>query len=245
MEIQCAATPADRPTNAILSVRLDSNEELHLGDEITIQLLDRSFEKRQIKSMRKCKRKAKRSKWLEVSSFSGGESGEIEITGIASNRIHTTRHPSFEEMDRMAKIINITPFKELRSGKLSIHDYVESGYKVPQTVIVYLQTTKPYLMSPGIYEHPFKPGHRLLGPYRYTDDKYCWDRDTWKYVVKYGLKLPQEFIDHVMSPVGTHFLEEFKRTNPSWEGVIRSWKDQSGMLCLLPDNAGNEDLGNF
>ena len=43
MEIQFAATSADRPTNAILSIRLDSNEELHMGDEITIQLLDRSF----------------------------------------------------------------------------------------------------------------------------------------------------------------------------------------------------------
>ena len=100
-------------------------------------------------------------------------------------------------------------------------------------------------MSPGIYEHPFKPGYRLLGPYQYTDDKFSWDRDTWKYVVKYGLTLPQEFIDHVLSPAGIQFLEEFRRTTPSWEGVICSWKDQAGTLCLLPDNAGNEDLENF
>ena len=245
MEIQFAATSADRPTNAILSIRLDSNEELHMGDEITIQLLDHSFEKRQIVSMHKWKQGAKRGKWQEVSSFSGGEAGEIEITDIASNRIHTTSHPSFDKMDKMAKIINITPFKELHSGKLSIHDYVESGYEVPETVITYLQTTNPYLMSPGIYEHPFKPGYRLLGPYQYTDDKFSWDRDTWKYVVKYGLTLPQEFIDHVLSPAGIQFLEEFRRTPPSWEGVICSWKDQAGTLCLLPDNAGNEDLENF
>jgi len=78
-------------------------------------------------------------------------------------------------MDRMAKIINITPFKELHSGKLSIHDHVESGYEVPEIVIAYLQTTKPYLMSPGIYELPFKPGHRLLGPYLYTLERPTWD----------------------------------------------------------------------
>jgi len=245
MEIQFAATPADCPTNSILSIRLGPDEVLNIDDEISIQLMDRSFEKRQIISMRKWKQGTKRGRWLEVSSLSGGESGEIEIAGIASNRIYTTSHPSFDEMDRMAKIINITPFKELRSGKMSIYDYVEPGYQVPGVVIAYLQTTKPYLMSPGIYEHPFKPGHRLLGPYRYTDDKFCWDRDTWKYVVKYGLTLPQEFIDHVLSPAGIQFLEEFKRTNPSWESVIRSWTDQPGMLCLLPDNAGNKDLENF
>lgn len=245
MEIQFAATPAKRPNNSILSVHLDPNEELRVGGEIIIQLLDRSFEKKTIISMRKWKQETKQGKWLDVSFLSGSESGEVEVAGIKSNHIHTSNHPSFDEMDRMEKIVNITPFKELRLGKLSIHDYIEPGHKVPEQVISYLKTTKPYLMSPGIYDHPFKSGHRLLGPYLYTDDRYCWDRDTWKYVVKYGLTLPQEFIDHVMSPAGIHFLEEFKRTNPSWEGVIGCWKEESSMLCLLPDNAGNEAIEDF
>lgn len=124
MEIQFAATPADHPTNSILSIRLDSNEELHVGDKIAIQLLDRSFEKRQIISMRKWKQGVKRGKWLGVSSFLGGESGEIEVADIKANLIHTTSHPSFDEMDRMAKITNITPFKELRAG----YGFVYSKY---------------------------------------------------------------------------------------------------------------------
>ena len=79
---------------------------------------------------------------------------------------------------------------------------------MPNKVIAYLQTTMPFVMSPGFYDHPFKTGTHLLGPYRYTDGKYYWDRDTWKYVLKYNLVLLQEFIGHVMSDEGTSFLEK-------------------------------------
>lgn len=75
-------------------------------------------------------------------------------------------------------IINITPYKELHLGKLSIYDFVDknASEKISCQVIEYLQTQKPYVMSPGIYEHPFKKGQRLLGTYCYTDGKYSWDR---------------------------------------------------------------------
>ena len=106
------------------------------------------------------------------------------------------------------KKINITPFKEIKGGEFSIYDYIEEGYAVPEKVIEYLQTREPQLMSPGVYSHPFKEGETLLGPYRYGDGKYCWDRDTWKYVLKYHVKLPQDFIEHVLAEEGTAFLKK-------------------------------------
>jgi hypothetical protein len=57
-------------------------------------------------------------------------------------------------------------------GTKSIYDYVKEGYSVSNQVIEYLKTTKPFYMSPGIYDHPFRPGVELLGPYTYTDGKY-------------------------------------------------------------------------
>jgi len=143
------------------------------------------------------------------------------------------------------KIVSITPYKELRGGKESIYAHIKDGYVVPNKVIVYLQTTEPFVMSPGIYEHPFKAGTRLLGPYLFTDGKYCWDRDAWKYVVKYGLVLPQEFIDHVMSDEGTAFLEKCAKGHNSLGKIIEKWKEQPNSICLLPENAGNIDLEDF
>ena len=64
--------------------------------------------------------------------------------------------------------------------------------------------------------HPFKEGKCLLGPYQYGDGKYAWHRDTWKYVVKYHLTLPEEFIEHVMSDAGTQFIEKVCCKADSW-----------------------------
>jgi len=123
--------------------------------------------------------------------------------------------------------------------------YDTTGYSVPYKVIAYLRTTKPYMMCPGIYEHPFKPGKELLGPYFYTDGKYFWDRDMWKYVVKYHVTLPEDFIDYIMSGAGDDFLESFYSHPDSWSGTIKKWKNEERGLCLLPDDTGNIDLSDF
>lgn len=142
-------------------------------------------------------------------------------------------------------VIPLTPYKELHDGEKSIRDHVKEGYTVPKKVIEYLQTTTPFVMSPGIYEHPFKPGVRLLCPDWFTDGKYYWDRDTWKYVVKYGLVLPEDFIDHVMSEEGTAFLRKCSAEAESWSSVIKEWKEQPDSLCLIPDNIGDKELKDF
>ena len=123
------------------------------------------------------------------------------------NTISTTSSGEEENIKKLPRLICLTPYKEIKGGDESIYDHVREGYTVPDKVIAYLKMAKPYVMCLGIYEHPFKEGVTLLGPYWYQDGTYSWDRDTWKYVVKYGLELPQEFIDHVMSEEGTRFMD--------------------------------------
>ena len=96
----------------------------------------------------------------------------------------------------------------------------------------------------GVYKHPFKE-KRLLGPYLYTDGEYYWDRDTWKYVLKYHVTLPQDFIDKVLSDKGTAFLEECAKSDNFWNKVIKNWKSQPDTLCLLPDDAGDSSIDDF
>ena len=99
------------------------------------------------------------------------------------------------------------PYKEIKGGEESIYDHVDETFAVPQKVIAYLQTTQPHVVCLGMYKHPFKE-MELSGPYWYNDGEYCWDRDTWKYVLKYHVTLPQDFIDKVMSEKGTAFLDK-------------------------------------
>ena len=141
-------------------------------------------------------------------------------------------------------LISLMPFREIRCGEQSIFDHVDESFVVPPKVIAYLQTTKPLAVCFGVYKHPFK-GTNLLGPYLYTDGEYYWDRDAWKYVVKYHVTLPQAFIDKVMSDVGTAFLKECENSGESWETIIAEWKKQPDSICLLPDDAGDYSLDDF
>lgn len=140
---------------------------------------------------------------------------------------------------------SLTPYKELRQGDESIHDHAAAGgVSVADEVIAYLRSGNAYIFSPGVYQHPFKEG-RLLGPYIYTDNKrYCWDRDTWKYVVKYGLELPQEFVAFVLSEEGAAAFEEMSG-GATWSDVIKQWKSQEGSVILLPEDAGDTALDDF
>lgn len=97
----------------------------------------------------------------------------------------------------------------------------------------------------GIYDHPFKEGITLSGPYFCTDDKFYWDWDTWKYVIKYGLELPKEFIDHVMSEEGTKFIEQQIEENEDLSDTIKQSRKQTEFQVLMPDAADYEDLEDF
>lgn len=93
--------------------------------------------------------------------------------------------------------------------------------------------------------HPFKDGKRLLGPYWYGDGKYAWDRDTWKYVVKYHLTLPEEFIEHVMSDAGTQFLEKAYCKADSWYQKVEGLEGDNKHMNFLPKDADDIDIEEF
>lgn len=141
-------------------------------------------------------------------------------------------------------MINITPYKEIKGGDESIFDNINETYKVPDKVILYLQTTQPYIVCLGLYQHPFKD-MKLSGPYWYTDGEYYWDRDTWKYVLKYHVTLPDRFVQKVMSGEGTAFLEQCAENDESWMKRIKEMKECPDMICLMPDNAGDFSLEDF
>lgn len=143
------------------------------------------------------------------------------------------------------RLIHIMPFKELRAGNESIYDNIDENYTVPEKVIDYLKTTQPYCVCMGLYKHPFKEDVTLSGPYWYSDGEYCWDRDAWKYVVKYHVKLPQSFIDKVMSDEGTEFLEKCKLSDDSWAKRIQYDKKYGKGINLMPDDAGDEPIEKF
>ena len=98
-----------------------------------------------------------------------------------------------------ANLVEITPYKETGGGDKSIFDCLDPDYCVPWQVITYLKKGDCLFACPGIYDDPFQPGKRLFGPYILSDGRYAWDSRTWWYVSEYGLKLPQDFIDYVMS----------------------------------------------
>jgi len=245
-----------------LRVRLEEGEKLCLGESVPIEMMDGSFRNVEIKIINP--KYAGDFAWVSQKAAAKVKSGEfgmsdervLKIEGPCSATLVITDVPyhdikTEEEIEsrklaaEIASRVCLTPYRELHSGEESIFDHIQEDYCVPNRVIAYLRTTQPYLMSPGIYKHPFKSEIDLLGPYMYTDGKYYWDRDTWKYVLKYHVTLPQEFVDHVMSENGEAFLNSLSDQPDSWPKTIQQWKKEEGWLCLLPDNAGEIELKEF
>lgn len=240
----------------ILFVKLDEGEVVHVGDMISIEMMDDTFWEREVKIIDpKCisdfgviseQASAYGKSKKTVMKAEGPCDAEFVVLDVPYHEVKTEEEiMAREAMSMWENKICLTPYKELDLGEESIYDHVQDGYTVPLRVITYLQTTEPFFMSPGIYDHPFKSGCRLLGPYTYTDGKYYWDRDAWKYVVKYHVTLPQEFIDHVMSEDGEAYLDQLTKENNSWAKSIEDLKNRSNTICLLPDDAGDIALENF
>lgn len=242
-----------------LHVQLEDGEIVTKGSDIKIQMMDDSFIEREVKIINpkkagdyaevseKIKNSGNKPSKRVVNEVKGKCICDLVVLNVKYHEVKTDEEIRIRRfMEELQKMVCITPYKEICCGDESIYRNVEDGYLVPDKVIAYLRIGKPYMMSPGIYVHPFKKDVNLLGPYMYTDGHFYWDRDTWKYVVKYGLKLPQTFIDHVMSEEGTQFLESCKadkNDNGSWSDVIKDWKKEPG--CWLPDNAGDKELEDF
>ena len=205
-----------------LHIRLDEGEVLTEGGTVQIRMMDDSFLEREVKIINPqlagdyaaVSQEAKQWKpsGRTLKEFKGPGTCDIVVTHVPYHEVRTDQEISDRAfLAEMEKMVCVSPFKEILCGGESIYDYVQEGYQVPDRVIAYLKTTAPYIMGLGIYQHPFRPEKNLAGPYLYTDGHYYWDRDTWKYVLKYHVTLPQDFIDHVMSEQGAAFLEAQER----------------------------------
>ena len=241
MEIIFAAVEAGNENRNILTIKAGEGETIKVGQTIPIMLTDETYVERKIEAMSKYDAATK--KRLTVDSISSGETASIDVYDI-SGYVQTTSMPSPQRMREIAAMKNVMPFKEILGGEESIYDHIDENFVVPNKVIAYLQTTRPHLVCMGMYKHPFKDKD-LLGPYWYTDGEYFWDRDAWKYVLKYHVTLPQEFIDKVMSEEGTAFLKKCEEEGTSWSKVIKEWKNSPNMMCLMPDDAGDCPLDDF
>ena len=255
----------DNPGEVLnLTVILDEGEVIRLGDTVDILMMDDTYLQREVKMInpRYAGDYAAVSKKMRA-EVDAGECGESKkkttiVTGpcrctlvvmnVPYHEVKTddeiTARRLQEEQDRM---IDLTPYREFTGGRNSdsITEHTQEGYTVPDKVLTYLQVGDAYMMCPGIYDHPFKPDTQLLGPYYYTDGIHYWDRDTWKYVLKYHVVLPECFIKHVMSDAGTAFIEKRLAEEDAWSASIKNWKQREGMLCLLPDNAGSTPVEDF
>ena len=245
MEITFSGVSAYDDSHHIMKITTEEGETIRVGQVIEVQLVDESIIECEIASMRKWNPNysEKRGKWIDIDSVSNGESCEVDVYGF-TGVVQTTSMPSPEERRRLTAMINVMPYKEIDGGDESIYDHIDESYVVPEKVIAYLKTTQPHSVCLGIYKHPFKD-QELLGPYWYTDGEYYWDRDAWKYVVKYHVTLPQAFVDKVMSEEGTAFLKKCMESDESWAKSIQSLKSSSNTLCLMPENAGDIELEDF
>ena len=120
-----------------------------------------------------------------------------------------------------------------------------SSYPVPDKVIAYLKCPNNGLYRMGIFSHLYKPDIRFYGKTVYSDGLYVWDNFTWKYVMKYNLRLPESFIDHVMSEEGTAFIEKAIDESKLWSVTVKKYKKQLGYRCFIPTQSELRELDNF
>lgn len=163
-----------------LRIRLEKNERLAVGDTIGIPMMDGSTLEREIMILspqyagdyaavsKKTAQKVASGEWRTskepVLAIDGPEPHcNAVVMHVPYHEVRVEENIRAREfVEEHRRKVCLTPFRELRLGSESIFDWVEEGYTVPTKVIAYLKITEPGIMSPGIYEHPFKPGTRLL-----------------------------------------------------------------------------------
>ena len=144
-----------------------------------------------------------------VMKVEGPCTADLVVLDVPYHEVKTEEEiRSRKAIERLRSMICVSPFKEIRLGSESIYEHVQEGYTVPDRVIAYLRTTNPFIMSPGIYEHPFRAGESLLGPYTYTDGKYYWDRDSWSNKIK-QLKMRKGSMCFLPDDAGEIDLKDF------------------------------------
>ena len=156
-----------------LNVELAEGEEIRLNEPITIEMMDGTFLEREVHLINPryagdyCVISNKVKKKVETGEYGTSEKitdlvigsciADIVVTDVPYHEVKSDEEiVARKAIEEMRKMTCLSPFKELHFGDKSIHDYVQEGYTVPDKVIAYLRITEPYMMCPGIYEHPFK-----------------------------------------------------------------------------------------
>ena len=254
MEIRYATgCPYEDYENGVmnLDVLLENGDTVSVGDVIKIEMMDDSVIEREVKIINPKKagdyypvsKEARESNWgrskKPVLSVTGECGCSLVVLDCNPCDVKTQENIDAKAFfDEKNSRFCLTPYIELHMGEESIYDHINHSFSVPDKVILYLQTKELYFFCPGLYQHPFHEETTLCGPYVYTDGYYYWDRDTWKYVLKYGLTLPQQFIDHVMTDEASIFLNQ--NHNGDWHLA-----EHPNTLNLLPKDSGDIPLDQF
>jgi hypothetical protein len=234
-----------------LDVQLEANETVSVGYMIRIEMMDDTFIEREVKIINPqyagdfypVSKKARESDWGRsknpILSVTGECSCRLIVLDCQPSDVKTQENFDTKAFfDEMNSRFCLTPYTELRLGEESIYDNIDHSFSVPEKVILYLQTKELYFLCPGLYKHPFHEETTLCGPYAYSDGYYYWDRDTWKYVVKYGLTLPQQFIDYVMTDKATEFMNQKHNSD-------LHLAEKENTINLLPKDSGDIPLDQF
>lgn len=120
----------------------------------------------------------------------------------------------------------------------------KEGYQVPDKVIAYLCAGRSKGAVAHLMQHPFK-SDKSISCHRYGDEMYTWYKDTWKFVVKYGLQLPKEFIDKVMSLESDIYFQNMIHILYGDKPLLEKHKQSLGYKCFLPSHSQLKELKDF
>ena len=141
-----------------LNIKLDEGEKICLNEIILIEMMDGTFLEREVRLINPkyegdyhvISNMAKKK--VEEREYGMSEKITEEVTGPSTADIIVTDIPPHEvkndaeiaarkAIERMEKMICLSPFKELHLGDKSSYAFVEEGYSVSDKVIAYLRIT--------------------------------------------------------------------------------------------------------
>jgi hypothetical protein len=93
-----------------------------------------------------------------------------------------------------------TEYQEASVGLPDPHDFVDETWdKIQRAACVrYLQAGKTFESWRGWSWCRFACGERKMGSQCLTDGTYVWPQGLSHYVERHGVRLPQEFVNHVL-----------------------------------------------
>lgn len=93
----------------------------------------------------------------------------------------------------------IGTFQELSGKNYPKFEAFEMDAKQKKIILDYLENTPHVAESPSLAIDVFTKERRFVPIAAQSDGKYIWRSDIAYYFDKYNLKLPEEFIDHVLN----------------------------------------------